>query len=212
MGSYGIPASSLPHIRHDSLSKTHPYASPNGRHSHSHSALHGSIDAPGKHPNGDAVSNDGHGNLRSGGFQTRGDRGSRERTAPPPINVSQSRADSGGGKILMTPGTATMPITYQLPRYSEAVSEDAHHRHSHSHSDVDHGHDHDHDHRPDTRVHANAHDHGGSQKSLMTRFLLDRCTSWPLLYAIIVEKDSRRIFYFMVLVRLTLLCPISVYI
>ena len=32
-----------------------------------------------------------------------------------------------------------------------------------------------------------------------TRFLLQRVQHWPLLYSILVERDSRRIFYFMML-------------
>ncbi len=41
-----------------------------------------------------------------------------------------------------------------------------------------------------------SHDHP-APKSAFTNLLLPYTSNWPLLHAIMVEKDSRRIFYFM---------------
>ncbi|GAP89053.1 putative cation efflux protein zinc transporter [Rosellinia necatrix] len=62
------------------------------------------------------------------------------------------------------------------------------HGHSHSHDhdhDHDHGHDHDHDH------------HHSHEFSRVTGLLLPYTARWPLIHAIMTDKDSRRIFYFM---------------
>ncbi len=52
--------------------------------------------------------------------------------------------------------------------------------------------------------------HLREHSSPLTRFLLTRVQHWPLLHSILAEKDSRRIFYFMVQVQLyppsTLIC------
>lgn len=61
----------------------------------------------------------------------------------------------------------------------------------HSHHDHQHNHSH---HHPTTTMHA-------SKPSVLTAFLLRTFQHWPLLYSILAEKDSRRIFYFMTLVR-----------
>jgi zinc transporter 5/7 len=63
---------------------------------------------------------------------------------------------------------------------------------SHSHHDHTHGHDHD---------HGDAHDHHGhdhtAERSKFTALLLPYTSRYPLLHAIMTDKDSRRIFYFM---------------
>lgn len=124
-------------------------------------------------PSGDAVNANGLNGAHTG-FQAEGAKHSRGRTVPAPISVSGTYAN-GGGQILMTPATSTMPVKYQLPEYTEPAHENGHaHAHAHSH----------------------AHD-GSAEKSFLTRFILDSSTGWPLLHAIVVEKDSRRIFYFM---------------
>ena len=55
-----------------------------------------------------------------------------------------------------------------------------------------HSHDHDHTHK---EPHV-SHDHAGPH-SRITEFLLQSSENWSLLHSILVEKDSRRIFYFM---------------
>lgn len=66
---------------------------------------------------------------------------------------------------------------------------------SEHHSHHDHQHNHNHQH-PTTKLHA-------SKPSVLTAFLLRTFQHWPLLYSILAEKDSRRIFYFMTLVQAT---------
>jgi len=48
-------------------------------------------------------------------------------------------------------------------------------------------------------VHAHAHSHSDekAERSLFTRTILPYTVRFPILHAILVEKDSRRIFYFM---------------
>ena len=55
------------------------------------------------------------------------------------------------------------------------------------------GHVHDHQHHKEGHV---SHDHAGPH-SRVTEILLQSLEDWPLLHSILVEKDSRRIFYFM---------------
>ncbi|KAL2890301.1 Metal tolerance protein 8 [Ceratocystis lukuohia] len=72
-----------------------------------------------------------------------------------------------------------------------------HHHHDHHHHDHKHGHDHDHDH---DHVHFHAHAHSSmDDKSRVTKFLLGYTSSYPFLNAIMIEKDSRRILYYMLL-------------
>lgn len=235
MASYTAPPSNLPYVREADHSHSHPQShSRSYSHSHSHSRSHAPSHARHSHsrsnlapaappmgpdmhmngrpagPNGltpEAIDSEGYSRSRTG-FEAGGARHSRGRAAPPPINTSvpQSWKDEGAGSILMTPGTSTLPVKYQLPEYEEMTcAHDHDHDHDHDHHDHhDHDHDHDHNHghghshsHSHAHAHAHSHDHGGAEKSLVTRTLLKYCTSWPLLHAIIVEKDSRRIFYFM---------------
>lgn len=57
---------------------------------------------------------------------------------------------------------------------------------------------------PELHPHAHPHDHHhhhhhehSAQRSRFTTFLLKYAAKWPLLHAVLAEKDSRRIFYFM---------------
>lgn len=63
-----------------------------------------------------AVNGEGCNGSRSG-FQVEPEvaKHSRGRTVPAPISVSQPH---GGGQILLTPATSTMPVKYQLPEYT----------------------------------------------------------------------------------------------
>jgi solute carrier family 30 (zinc transporter), member 5/7 len=71
----------------------------------------------------------------------------------------------------MTPTGATFAAAYMPPDLSA-------HKHDHSH---DHSHD---------------HDHGG-KRSFLTKFLLQYTSNQAIFHAILSDKDSRRIFYFM---------------
>lgn len=67
-----------------------------------------------------------------------------------------------------------------------------HHDHGHDHGHHDHCHgDHDHDHQ-------HSHSHKAEEKrSAFTKFLVNSAEGSPTLHSILIEKDSRRIFYFM---------------
>lgn len=73
---------------------------------------------------------------------------------------------------------------------SAATIKDTHSSHSSSHHSHDHknGHSH-HDHANHTEHH--------EEPSRVSKYLLDYAQKWPLLHSILSEKDSRRIFYFM---------------
>lgn len=103
----------------------------------------------------------------------------REKPAPAALDTlyGWSQEKTAGGKCILTPGPGALTTPYSPPRQ--------HHHHHH--------HDHD-SHSP--HVHTAA-DEQSSRPSLFTRTLLPRTARFPVLHAILVEKDSRRIFYFM---------------
>jgi hypothetical protein len=78
------------------------------------------------------------------------------------------------------------------------------HGHSHSHSSHDHSHSsHDHSHS-NGHSHGHSHDHddhhhNAAPPSAVTKFLLRKFEGNPLVHSILIEKDSRRISYFMCL-------------
>jgi len=100
-----------------------------------------------------------------------------------------------GRKSAMSPLTDTTPMSPYAPPKERLRAHGHNHSHSHDHHhshDHAHGHDHDHDHS-----HSH-HDHDKSAtRSLFTRMLLPYTAKYPLIHAIMTEKDSRRIFYFM---------------
>ncbi len=73
-------------------------------------------------------------------------------------------------------GIAFAALKYDIHRASSPSSHSNHHHHHHS---------------PKTQV----HEYG--QMSRFSATLVQRIPQWPLLHSILVEKDSRRIFYFM---------------
>lgn len=101
----------------------------------------------------------------------------------PSTNGHWRTGSTAGGKPLITPthGSFDAAAMYQPPETQ-----------SHSHHDHTHGHDHD---------HGDAHDHHGhdhtAERSKFTALLLPYTSRYPLLHAIMTDKDSRRIFYFM---------------
>ena len=104
----------------------------------------------------------------------------------------------------MSPTSASFDAAglYEPPVASRPHSHNHNHSHSHSHGhDHDHNHDHDHHHDHHGHDHGHGHDHHGHdhsvKRSKFTTFLLTYTARWPLLHAVMTEKDSRRIFYFM---------------
>lgn len=88
-----------------------------------------------------------------------------------------------------------MSFTYQaflITLSFAAVSYDTHKAVSVA-SHNTHGHSHGHVHHHEEKKHSDHHVH----PSRISRYLLDRSQGWPLLHSILVEKDSRRIFFFM---------------
>lgn len=107
----------------------------------------------------------------------------------PSTNGHWRTGSTAGGKPLITPTNASFDAAamYQPPETQ-----------SHPHSHHDHGHDHGHDHTHGHHDHDNA---GGRSK--FTAMLLPYTSRYPLLHAIMTDKDSRRIFYFMSYVLLS---------
>jgi zinc transporter 5/7 len=90
---------------------------------------------------------------------------------------------TAGGKPLITPthGSFDAAAMYEPP----GAQSHTHHDHDH-----DHGHDHAHEH--------GHHSHDQTAvRSKFTTLLLPYTSRYPLLHAIMTDKDSRRIFYFM---------------
>jgi len=113
-------------------------------------------------------------------------------TIPSSADISSTNGhwrtgSTAGGKPLIAPthGSFDAAAMYQPPETQ-----------SHSHDD----HDHDHDHHD----HGHSHDHSGHgheiERSKFTAMLLPYTSKYPLLHAIMTDKDSRRIFYFMLYV------------
>ena len=72
----------------------------------------------------------------------------------------------------------------------KSVAITSHHSHGHSHT---------HEHHHQEHKHSDHHAHA----SRISTYLLNRTERWPLLHSILLEKDSRRIFYFMLWVAFT---------
>ncbi|KAF7558390.1 hypothetical protein G7046_g5757 [Stylonectria norvegica] len=134
---------------------------------------------------------------------------SREKVPPPALNTMQGWTEekTAGGKSVLTPGPETANMPYSPPAtydnhdhdHGHAHHHDHDHTHDHDHSGHDHGHDHDHNNGPS---HSPAHNHdyeNAAKRSLFTKMLLPYTAQFPILHAIMIEKDSRRIFYFMTL-------------
>lgn len=106
----------------------------------------------------------------------------RDRPAPAALDTLDgwSQEKTAGGKFVLTPAPGTETTPYSPPRQ--------HHHHHHPPRSGDH--------HGDAHAPHQAHDQK-SRPSLFTRTLLPHTARFPLLHAILVEKDSRRIFYFM---------------
>ncbi|EFY99059.1 Cd2+/Zn2+ transporter protein [Metarhizium robertsii ARSEF 23] len=123
------------------------------------------------------------------------------REKPPPASLNSldgwTKETTAGGKSILTPGPDAATTPYSPP--IQHGHNHSHHSHHHGHSS-DHHHNHEVGHKHD-HAHIDEHrsDPGKAPRSLFTRTLLKYTARFPILHAILVEKDSRRIFYFMVL-------------
>ncbi|KAK3318765.1 cation efflux family-domain-containing protein [Apodospora peruviana] len=198
--SYALPASAFPqHYHHNSSDHIHAHTHSRSNSSHSPPSL-GSL-SPSRNRR-DSRPSGGHSRMRSqpldqqnySHYQSNSSIPAQSRQSlPPPLAPSSHwRTESTpGGKPLMTPTETLFDTTH---KYNPPASSE---KHAHSHS---HGHDNDHDHGH--HDHHDHHDHGEShsvERSKFTSLLLPYTSKSPLLHAIMTEKDSRRIFYFMLL-------------
>jgi zinc transporter 5/7 len=127
----------------------------------------------------------------------------REKPLPAPLNTLEGWTEerTPGGKSVITPGPESANMSYSPPDYPHD-HHDHHHDHSHGHSHSHdhshtHTHDHAHSHDHDHRGHSHSHEDKSAKRSLFTRMILPYTANLPILNAILIEKDSRRIFYFM---------------
>ncbi|GAB1319214.1 Putative zinc transporter msc2 [Madurella fahalii] len=169
MASYALPATTIPQHHH--------HVSDHGcSHSHSHSHTSSLTSLSPSRSRKDSRANGAHSHMRS---QQRDGNHSPYRAnsnVPMPLNLSSAhwRTESTpGGKQVVTPTAASFGAVgvYEPPAPARSRA----HSHSHSH----HHHDH------------------SAQRSKFTSLLLQYTSRWPLLHAVLTEKDSRRIFYFM---------------
>ncbi|KAH6958785.1 cation efflux family-domain-containing protein [Fusarium avenaceum] len=216
--SYALPTSSLPHAHQNHM---HSHAR-----SQSQSSLNnirrqstfsnGSLPSvPDEDHNHDSSHNHDHGNgnytahSHNPSVHKHGHRRSRmsntsvsmarEKPLPAPLNTLEGWTEerTPGGKSVITPGPESANMSYSPPDYPHD-HHDHHHDHSHGHSHShDHSHTHTHDH--DHHGHSHSHDDKSAKRSLFTRMILPYTANFPILNAILIEKDSRRIFYFMAL-------------
>jgi zinc transporter 5/7 len=102
---------------------------------------------------------------------------------PMQINVPPLLAPSTQWKIESTPGGKTLvsptAASFDAAAVYEPPVDSRPHSHSHSHS------------------HHHHHDSHSTPRSRFTEFLCSYTSGWPLLHTVLLERDSRRIFYFM---------------
>lgn len=194
--TYALPVSPLPHSPHNHF-RQHSHSGHSHSHSHSPSKLAPagarSAYSPRTMPNGST-----HSHSQSAHVYTPAnihhDSQSHTHSVSPVHEDSAipsfSTADSLRGEAEKSPysnGSIHSPIYSEFTgvELDQPVDDHIHHDHAHgSHSHGDHcGHAH----------HAKA----AEPRSRCTKFLLRNTLNFPLLQSILLEKDSRRIFYFM---------------
>ncbi|RXG49916.1 hypothetical protein VDGE_00609 [Verticillium dahliae] len=122
----------------------------------------------------------------------------REKLPPTPLSQVE------GWQTERTPGGREI-ITPKVDSFGEKTAgyhdHDHDHDHDHGHGyghDHNHSHGHSHDHAHGLgHGHSHGHGHGHSNPSFFSKLLLRVTPSFPFLHSILVEKDSRRIFYFL---------------
>lgn len=202
--SYALPSSALPHAHHghmhshahsQSQSSLHSWkssiSSSNGRlhtyhedgsdhHDHDHSHEH------------DSSRETSYGHNRAGSYASNSSAAvSRGKPSLSPLDLGAQWDEAKTPTGPRTPGFPETPTPH--------AAFENNHEHHHGH---DHSHDHDsHHHHGHGHHHHEHHDHDAAAKrSLFTRTLLPYTAQFPILHAIMTEKDSRRIFYFMTFV------------
>ncbi|KAK4103409.1 hypothetical protein N658DRAFT_547595 [Parathielavia hyrcaniae] len=187
--SYALPASALHQHHHGpDTACSHAHSHSHSQHSHSHTSSLNSL-SPSRSRKV-SLSNGAHSHARSHQHDSNHAPLRANLRAPVPISVpplsdpsTQWKVESTpGGKSLLSPTTASFDAAgvYEPPVASRPRS------HSHSHHHHHHLHQHQH------------HEHP-APRSRFTGLLLQYTPAWPLLHAVVVDKDSRRIFYFMTL-------------
>lgn len=175
--SYALPASALSQHHHGSDHACSHSHSPS--HSHSHASSGNSLSPTRSRK--DLRLNGAHSHNRShqhdsNQSQYRANSNLAMQINVPPLSSSShwKTESTLGGKKVMTPTAASFDAAgvYEPPVASRARS----HSHSHHH-----------------------HDHS-AERSRFTSMLLPYTARWPILHAVVTDKDSRRIFYFMRLV------------
>lgn len=176
--SYVLPASALHQHHHGDGAGSHS-------HSHSHTSSLTSLS-----PSRSRKDSRAHSHTRNHHHHHHHDSNHTQFRAnanvPIPINVPPPSGSGGhwrmestpGGKSLLSPTDASFDAAGVYEPPTAARSRSNSHSHSHAHS-----HDHHHDH--------------SAPRSKFTRLLLRYTPRWPLLHAVVTNKDSRRIFYFM---------------
>lgn len=172
--TFSLPTATIASHHHHSSEHLHEHI-----HGHSHSLSHsppsGNSQSPGSSSCKAAGDRPGHTHRHSHGHVH--SHSHKRANVPQPLNKAGhlKTGSTAGGKPLITPTNGSFDAngTYQAP--SEAEAHD------------DHDHDHNHDH--------GEQDHS-VKRSRFTALLLPYTAGWPLLHAIMTDKDSRRIFYF----------------
>ncbi|KAK3688267.1 cation efflux family-domain-containing protein [Podospora appendiculata] len=198
--SYALPASAFP--------QNHYHPSSDHHHSHGHSHSHAPASLSSLSPSRnrrDSRAAGGHSRSHTNEHNHTHHQGhshppaqSRLSLPPPSAPSSHWRTDSIlGGSSMSIPTDGSFDALNK--KHESPAGGDSHsHSHSDSHSHDNHGHDHSHDHSHDHGHDHSAHDHT-VERSKFTTFLLPYSSRWPILHTIMTEKDSRRIFYFMML-------------
>ena len=202
--TYALPVSPLPHAPH-----THYRQHSHGGHTHSHSNSYNRSSSPSK------LAPAGSRPAYTPKTPLTGNMHSRTQSAhlPSHLNLDVDRHTvspvsedppllSGDDKPLGYEGEdgpypsdqPTTPlyskftgVDFSQPADDHPHNDHAHHGHSHSHGDHSH----------DDHVCQGHNPKAVEPRSRFTTFMLKRTLNFPLLQSILLEKDSRRIFYFM---------------
>ncbi|KAI0907285.1 cation efflux protein [Ustulina deusta] len=189
--SYALPQAPLPHSHspHSSIDHIHSHSqsTPSFSHSRSRSSL-SNASSMRSHSH-----NQTHGHGHSHSHSRSQENIEEDVQSHTRQNASQYRANSF--IPLQRRENRPSPLrqnTEDLPSPGETKVEVTSHNHTHSHDDGHHDHGHGHVHHN----HEPHHDHS-HEFSRFTGLLLPCTSRWPLVHAIMTDKDSRRIFYFM---------------
>jgi zinc transporter 5/7 len=165
--SYALPAVAISQHHHPVSEHSYSHA-----HSHSHTSSLGSL-SPTRNRK-DSRASGTHYQIPI--QQHNGNHSSHRANSnvPVPLNLASAhwRTESTpGGKTVVTPTAVSFDAAgvYEAPVPTRSRS----HSHSHHH-----------------------HDHS-AERSRLTALLLPYTSKWPVLHAVVADKDSRRIFYFM---------------